>query len=368
MEKIEKIETAHYRIPLPQVLTDSTHGAMTHFELVTVQITDQQGAQGLGYTYTVNHGGAAVHSLAHQALAPLLVGADSERIASLWNTLWWAVHYVGRGGIASFAIAAVDIALWDLKARRTQTPLWKLLGGHNPQVLAYAGGIDLQLPLEALLEQTSQNWEKGFRAIKMKVGRDKLSEDVARVAAMRQHLGSEVPLMVDANMRWSRDEALKAIQALAEYSPYWLEEPLIPDDEIGHALLASLGKVPLATGENFRTVYEFQRMMAAGGVTFPEPDVSNCGGITAWMKIATLAESHNLKVTSHGVHDLHVHLLAAVPNKSYLEVHGFGLEPYLHHPMRIQDGYATAPDRPGHGVEFDWPSLAPMQRAKGQCP
>lgn len=366
MEKIQKIAVAHYRIPLPQVLTDSTHGTMTHFELVTVQITDQQGAQGLGYTYTVNHGGGAVYSLAHHDLAPLLVGADSERIAMLWDSLWWAVHYVGRGGIASFAMAAMDIALWDLKARRHQTPLWKLLGGHNPKVLAYAGGIDLQLPLEALLQQTENNLAKGFRAIKIKVGRDKLSEDLSRVAAMRQHLGNDFPLMVDANMRWSRDEALQAIHGLADYSPYWVEEPLIPDDEVGHAMLARLGKVPVATGENFRTVYEFQRMMAAGGVNFPEPDVSNCGGITPWMKIAALAESHNLKVTSHGVHDLHVHLLAAVPNKSYLEAHGFGLEPYLRHPMVIEEGYATAPDRPGHGVEFDWPSLAPMLVAQGE--
>ena len=368
MEKIEKVEATHYRIPLPYVMTDSTHGAMTHFELVTAQITDQQGVEGLGYTYTVNHGGGAVYSLVDQALVPLLIGADSERIAALWEQMWWALHYVGRGGIASFSIAAVDIALWDLKARRQQTPLWKLLGGYDPKVLAYAGGIDLQLPLEELLQQTNNNLSKGFRAIKMKVGRDKLSEDLSRVAAMRDHLGNDFPLMVDANMRWTRDEALKAFQALAEYGLYWVEEPLIPDDETGHAMLANLGKLPIATGENFRTIYEFQRMIAAGGVTFPEPDVSNCGGITPWMKIAALAESHNLKVTSHGVHDLHVHLLAAVPNKSYLEAHGFGLEPYIQNPMVIEEGFATAPDRPGHGVEFDWPSLSAMLISKGGQP
>lgn len=365
MEKIEKVAVSHFRIPLSQVLTDSTHGAMTHFELVTVQIMDSQGVAGIGYTYTVNHGGAAVYSLLDQALAPLLLKEDSERIAALWEKMWWAVHYVGRGGLASFAIAAMDIALWDLKAHRQQTPLWKLLGGHDPKVRAYAGGIDLQLPLEELLQQTEANLAKGFRAIKMKVGRDRLSEDLCRVAAMRDHLGTDFPLMVDANMRWSREEAHQAFHALADYAPYWVEEPLIPDDEIGHTMLANLGKLPIATGENFRTVYEFQRMISAGGVMFPEPDVSNCGGITPWMKIASLAECHNLKVTSHGVHDLHVHLLASVPNKSYLEAHGFGLEPYIENPLVIEEGFATAADRPGHGVAFDWPSLSKMRISGG---
>jgi L-alanine-DL-glutamate epimerase-like enolase superfamily enzyme len=126
-------------------------------------------------------------------------------------------------------------------------------------------------------------------------------------------------------------------------------------------MLANISKIPIAAGENLHTIYEFQRMIALGAVSFPEPDVSNCGGITTWMKIASLAECHNLKVTSHGVHDLHVHLLAAVSNKSYLEVHGFGLEPYIEHPLVIENGLAQAPDRPGHGVSFDWESLRQHQ-------
>ena len=359
--KIDKIDVAHYRIPLPKALTDSTHGTMTYFELVTVRITDSDEGEGLGYTYTVNHGGAAVRALIEMELVPLIRGYDSHCIAAIWEKMWWALHYVGRGGPVSFAISAVDIALWDLNARRQNLPLWKMLGGHNASVLAYAGGIDLYLTLEELLEQTDNNLANGFRAIKMKVGRDQLSEDVSRLATMREHLGTDFPLMVDANMRWSRDEALHACFALAEYSPYWLEEPLIPEDDTGHSMLANISKIPIAAGENLHTIYEFQRMIALGAVSFPEPDVSNCGGITTWMKIAALAECHNLKVTSHGVHDLHVHLLAAVSNKSYLEVHGFGLERYIEHPLVIENGLAQAPDRPGHGVSFDWESLRQHQ-------
>ncbi len=361
MNKIEKLVSACYRIKLPEVLTDSTHGEMAYFELVTVRVFDRDGAEGLGYTFTVNHGGGSIQTMIERDLSGLLLGEDPGRIESLWEKMWWAVHYPGRGGIASFAVSAVDIALWDLQARKAGLPLWRLLGGHKAEVPAYAGGIDLLLPLEKLIEQTDRNLADGFRAIKMKIGRPELSEDVKRVAAMRAHLGDGFPLMVDANMRWSRDEALKACRALADYSLYWLEEPLIPEDEVGHAMLAQNGCIPIATGENFRTIHEFARMIRAGGVTFPEPDVSNCGGITAWMKIAALAECNNLKVTSHGVHDLHVHLLGAVPNKSYLEVHGFGLERYIAEPLVVKDGFATAPDRPGHGVVFDWNALEAMR-------
>src|SRR5262249_9170188 len=123
------------------------------------------------------------------------------------------------------------------------------------------------------------------------------------------------------------------------------------------------GGLPVAAGENLRTVHEFERLISAGGVTFPEPDVSNIGGVTAWLKVAHLAEAHNLPVTSHGVHDLPVSLLAAGPIASYLEVHGFGLERFILHPLEIKDGAAIAPDRPGHGVEFDWAALERLQVA-----
>ena len=355
---IAEINADHYLIPLPVTLSDSTHGEITHFELLTVLIRDGQGAEGLGYTYTVGAGGAAIRALIERDLRPVLEGQDEARIEALWERMWWRLHYVGRGGLAQHAISAVDIALWDLKARQQDGALWRLLGGHDPQVPAYAGGIDLQFPLEQLLSQTRDNLEAGFRAIKMKVGREKLSEDLARVAAMRELLGPDTPLMVDANMRWSADQAIRASRALAEHQVYWLEEPTIPDDIAGHVRIARQAPLPIATGENMRTLHEFQRMIAAGGVSFPEPDVSNCGGVTVWLKVAHLAEACNLPVTSHGVHDLHVHLLAAVANKSYLEVHGFGLERFVRHPLTIVDGLATAPDRPGHGVELDWSGLA----------
>jgi L-alanine-DL-glutamate epimerase-like enolase superfamily enzyme len=356
--EIEAIQAGHYIIPLPKTLTDATHGEITHFTLVTALVRCAAGEEGVGYTYTVGRtGGAAVYAMLTQDLIPFLIGKDPRRVEQLWKQMWWHLHYVGRGGIAAFAMSAIDIALWDLRARRAGEPLWRFLGGHSNRVRVYAGGIDLLFTLDELRAQAQGFLERGFRAIKMKVGRERLGEDVARVAAMRDFLGPDISLMVDANMRWSVEQAIAASRLMAPYDVTWLEEPTIPDDVDGHARILREGALPIAAGENLRTIYEFQRLIGRGAVSFPEPDVSNVGGITAWHKVAHLAQAHNLPVTSHGVHNLHVHLLAAMPNASYLEAHGFGLEAFIHHPLPIHDGYATAPDRPGHGVAFDWDAL-----------
>jgi L-alanine-DL-glutamate epimerase-like enolase superfamily enzyme len=354
---IREVQVGHYRIPLPVPLSDSTHGTIRGFDLVTVRVRDADGAEGVGYTYTVGTGGAAVHALIARDLTPLLAGREAEHIEALWQAMWWALHYGGRGGAQALAISAIDIALWDLRARRQGTPLWRVLGAFDPRVPCYAGGIDLDFPLDSLLRQTEENLARGFRAIKMKVGRPSLHDDVERVRAMRAHLGRDVPLMVDANMRWSVDEAIRAARAFAEFEPVWLEEPTIPDDVPGHARIVREGGLPIAAGENLHTLYEFRQLIAAGGVTFPEPDVTNCGGVTVFMKVCHLAEAFNLPVTSHGAHDLTVHLLAAVPNRSYLEAHGFGLDRFIAEPLGIEEGLAIAPERPGHGIEFDWKAL-----------
>lgn len=357
MAKIVSIEPGYYRVPLETELSDSTHHLIPDFELNTVRVRDSEGEEGVGYTFTVGRNGSAIHALLQKDIPELLIGENAVLIEALWQKVWWGLHYGGRGGPTVLALSAVDMALWDLKARRAKLPLWQLLGGHDAKVPCYAGGVDLQFPLEKLLRQTDDNLKKGFRAIKMKVGRERLSEDVERVRAMREHLGDGFPLMVDANMKWSADEAIRAARAFTPFDPLWLEEPLIPDDVAGHVRVVREGGLPIATGENMRTVWEFKQMIAAGGVTFPEPDVTNCGGVTAFMKIAHLAEAYNLPVTTHGAHDVTIQLLAAVPNRSYLEAHGFGLDRYIEEPLKIVEGYAIAPERPGHGIVFDWKGL-----------
>lgn len=355
---ITDIQADHFCIPLDTPLSDATHGEITHFGLVTVQMTCTNGEQGLGYTYTVGDiGTASIHQLIESDLAPILLGRDARDIDGLWQDMWWRLHFVGRGGLASFALAALDVALWDVNARARVVPLWRMLGGGEGRVPAYAGGIDLDFTHEQLQAQTNGFIEQGFRAIKMKVGREQLSEDVGRVNAMREWVGPDMPLMVDANMRWSVSEAIRAAHAFAEADLFWLEEPTIPDDVDGHAQIAREGGIPIASGENLHSVYEFRDLILKGGVSFPEPDAATLGGITPWLRVAHLAAIQNLPVTSHGVHDLHVHLLGGIGNASYLEVHGFGLERFIESPLRVVDGQAIAPDRPGHGVVFDFDAL-----------
>ena len=357
MAIIAELKTAAYRIALPTVLTDSTHGAMAHFELITVRVRDADGAEGVGYTFTVGRNGRAAHSVLRDEIAEITAGSDADLIEGLWQKVWWATHYGGRGGATVLALSAFDIALWDLKARRAGLPLYRLLGGNDPSVPCYAGGIDLDLSVEDLLEQTDCNLDRGFRAIKMKVGRPDLRQDVERVAAMRRRLGDGFPLMADANMKWTADQAIRAARAFAPYDLTWLEEPIPPDDMAGHARVLRDGGLPIAAGENLRTLWDFRHLIASGGVTYPEPDVTNCGGVTPFIKIAHLAEAFGLPVTSHGAHDVTVHLLAAVPNRSYLEAHGFGLDRYIAEPLVLRDGCAIAPERPGHGIRFDWQGL-----------
>lgn len=357
MPRIDRIETGFYLIKLEQTLTDATHGEMRGFEIITQRVFDSDGAEGVGYTFTCGRNGGAIADICRREIAELAVGEDADLISALWRKLWWALHYGGRGGPTVLAISAFDMALWDLKARRAGAPLWRLLGGHDPKVSTYAGGIDLHKPLDQLLAQTDANLERGFRAIKMKVGREDVFEDARRVAAMRGHLGDGFPLMVDANMAYTADQAIRAARAFGEQDVRWFEEPLDPEDVAGHARVATEGGVPIAAGENLRSLGEFRHMITHGGVSWPEPDVTNCGGVSVFMKVAALAEAFGLPVTSHGAHDVTVHLLAAAPNGQMLEAHGFGLDAYLEHRLEISDGFAHAPERPGLGLNFDWEKL-----------
>ncbi len=353
---IDRLRADHFLIPLPEVLEDSMHGRMTGFEVITARITDSDGAEGVGYTFTCGENGGAIADILGREMGPRVKGRDPGLIEAIWRDLWWSFHYGGRGGPTVLALSALDMALWDLKAKRAGQPLWRLLGGYDPRVPCYAGGIDLHLSASELIEQTHQNMAHGHRAIKMKVGRDILREDVEKMAAMRDAFGPDMPLMADANMKYSVDGAIRAARAFREFDLVWFEEPIPPDDPAGHRRILTEGGIPIASGENLRSLWDF-RTAIEGGVTFPEPDVTNCGGVTPFMKIARLAEAFHLPVTSHGAHDITVQLLAACPNRSYLEAHGFGLEHYVETPLQITDGHAVAPNRPGHGVVFDWDKL-----------
>ncbi|ORC37012.1 uroporphyrinogen decarboxylase [Marispirochaeta aestuarii] len=354
MNKIDEICTSYYRVPLEEVLVDAMHGDHTHFELVVVDIICSDGLSGCGYTYTGGYGGKAIVQVIEHDLKPFLLQKDPDCIEYLWNKMNWRIHYVGRGGIAGFAISAIDIGLWDIRGKKAGLPLWKMAGGRGRTVRAYAGGIDLHYPIERLLSNTRNYLQHGFHGIKIKVGQNRLAEDVERAAAVRELIGSEKKLMIDANMRWSAAEAVRAARAMKDLDIFWLEEPTIPEDFSAYNLIRKEGGIPVAMGENLHTIYEFKDAFSIGRIDFPQPDASNIGGITGWLKIACLAEASNLPVCSHGMQELHVSLLAGTVNGGYMEVHSFPIDKYTTCPVELnENGEAVAPDVPGTGVDFN---------------
>jgi len=324
---------------------------MTEIAMLFVEIQTASGQQGLGFSYSKRAGGPAQFAHA-QEIAPAVLGEDPNDIAKLWDKLCWAGASVGRSGVSTQAIGAFDVALWDLKAKRAGLSLAKLLGAQRDSVRCYntSGGF-LHTPLDQLLVNASASVAKGIGGIKLKVGQPNGALDIQRVAAVRQHLGDQVPIMVDANQQWDRPTAQRMCRTLEAFNLVWIEEPLDAYDHEGHAALATQFDTPIATGEMLTSAGEHWDLIRHRAADYLMPDAPRVGGITPFLKVAALAEHAGVMLAPHFAMELHVHLAAAYKTEPWVE-HFEWLEPLFNERIEIRNGRMLVPTRTGLGVSL----------------
>lgn len=355
--KIAKVEPFILHLPVSNgQISDSTH-TISHWGVVGCRIEAESGLAGYGFTGTHAHlpSDRLITSCLSDCYAPLLIGEDATEIERLWHKLarFPALQWVGRAGITQLALAAVDVALWDLKAKASQQPLWGLLGGATSEVLeAYNTDIGwLSIPDDKLVSGSVAAVESdGFRRIKLKVGHADPMLDIARIEKVRRAVGDGIPIAVDGNGRWDLPTCQRFCAKADDYDLYWFEEPLWYDDVQSHRALARATSIPVALGEQLYTLEAFQAFLSAGAVHYVQPDVTRLGGITEYIRVAHTAHAHRLPVAAHAgdMSQVHVHLSFWHPASSILEYIPW-IKDWFEEPIAVDGGNYRLPQQPGAG-------------------
>ncbi len=359
--KIERIEAAVYTAPYP---TPITNGKYTYkgTESVLAFVTTDTDMLGIGWT----HGGRIVYD-AVMDMAERLIGENPFRVERIWESLYLPKIY-GQKGIALRALSCLDIALWDLMGQRAGAPLWTLIGGYRDSIPAYvaAGYYGNGKDLSALQQEMRHCLSHGVKAVKMKIGALSVQEDVERIDAARDALGSGISLLVDANNAYDRMTALKMGRALEKRDIFWFEEPLSPDDLEGCAELRRRIDVPIAVGENEYTRFGFQALIHAGAAEIFNADAMILGGITEWRRVAAIAQANHIRLAPHGDQGLHVPLLCGAPGGLIAEYLDPATNPlrqamFTHAEHPRTDGTIAPSEAHGHGLAFNLPAMEPFK-------
>lgn len=356
MAQIVKIELVMVDL-VPKVKRTDAIQSFVSQETPIALVTDSDGQVGVGYSYTIGTGGPAVMSLLKDTLAPKLIGQEAENIERLWRDGLFETHATSVGAITSLALATLDTALWDLRAKRAGLPLYQLLGGAKASVPLYTteGGW-LHISEGELVRDALEMQTRGFAGAKVKIGKPSLAEDRARLRAMRSALGDDFLILVDANQSFSLSEAIRRADMLRELDVYWFEEPMPADDIGAHEVLARHSVVPIAVGESMYSVSQFKDYLQRGAVSVVQVDVARVGGITPWMKVAHMAEAFNVSVCPHFLMELHVSLVTAIPNAPLLEYIP-QLDAITKSTMRIENGRAYPSEKPGLGIDWNFDEI-----------
>ena len=365
MARIESVSVCIARVPLDNPVQFSTR-TVTAREYCLVKIRSSDGVEGLGYCYAVNTSGRLLQVAVTDLLAPLLIGQESLRVEGLWREMYQEALLQGRAGAVLRALSAIDIALWDLNARSVGLPLHQYLGGNlADKVPAYAsGGYYLPGKTPAKLADECRAYvERGYDAVKIKVGKLSPAGEVERLAAVREAIGPDVHLMLDVNNAWSDiTTAMTYVERLEQFNLYWIEEPFSPDDIDNHARLAKLTRVTIATGEVEAGRWRFKELLDKGAAGILQTDATVCGGITEWRRIAATAASYGVTVSPHAWHDVHVHLVAATPNATYAEFmpddHIVNFRRLIDRQLKDSKGHLLLPTEPGLAFNFSADAVA----------
>ncbi|PZX16485.1 L-alanine-DL-glutamate epimerase-like enolase superfamily enzyme [Palleronia aestuarii] len=357
---IIRVEARAVRVPL-DVTTSLSTRVIAHRDYVLARIETQDGVCGIGFCYGGSDAGILVAHAVRDLFAPLLMGEDATRVEGLWQKMYASGLLHGRAGSVMRGLSILDTALWDRNARATGMPLHRFLGGyHDETVPAYASGgyyIDGKGP-DRLAEEMAGYVSEGFKAVKMKVGRLDPSEEEDRIRAVRDAIGPDVLLMLDANNAW-RDlpTAMRYMTRYEPYDPYWIEEPFSPDDIDNHARLAARTRIPVATGEIEAGRWRFRDLLDKGAAQILQTDAAVCGGISEYRRISATAASYGVNVCPHWFHDLHVHLVGSSPNGEFVEYFPddqvLNFRRLIDHQLELRGGDLVLPTGPGLSFNFD---------------
>jgi L-talarate/galactarate dehydratase len=356
--KITGTRTELVELPADEPLAGAAENPNGKRPIVTVAVETDQGVEGLGVAY---FGGALSRTLRHaiDELGALCIGEDPVRVEAVQQKLKNAAGgSAGPGGIYHLALSALDIALWDIRAKSVNLPLWKLLGGARDRVPTYASGALMRgLSLDRVVKSAATLKEKGWREMKTQLalpGETTPAIEVERMVKIREAIGPDIKLMCDINQRWRPEQAMDIGRRVedAGVGLFWLEDVTTADDFAGLARISDTLSTPVAGGEYVWGIAPFRHMLEARSVDIPMIDLVRVGGITQWLKVAGMAEAFNLPVVSHLIPEVHVHLIGAVPNGLTVEYMPWLMPLFKEVPVQ-QNGELAMPTKPGLGLEFD---------------